>query len=232
MCPRCGAEVGATWRWCLACGYDPDGSALRVRHAAVGSRYRRGRLLPLGIVLAGLLVGGLILWRTTAEQDPDTDSAPRPSYDVTTWTPFRPPSGAFDVDLPGPPQAQPLPPDSSTIGRLLEDYSVDQGPVHVRALVFDTTVDGVPPTDEPDAQVLDIFAPEMAAAYQGRVDTVRTADVGRHPGNEFTVIDGMRGPLHVKAVLAGNFLYAVAVAGEDVPDRVVRHVFDSFRVTS
>ena len=23
-CPRCHAEVGATWRWCLACGYDPE----------------------------------------------------------------------------------------------------------------------------------------------------------------------------------------------------------------
>ena len=32
-CPKCHIEVGATWRWCLACGYDPDGSAQRVRQA-------------------------------------------------------------------------------------------------------------------------------------------------------------------------------------------------------
>ena len=24
-CPQCGASVGSTWRWCLACGHDPDG---------------------------------------------------------------------------------------------------------------------------------------------------------------------------------------------------------------
>jgi hypothetical protein len=24
-CPECGTDIQSTWRWCLACGYDPDG---------------------------------------------------------------------------------------------------------------------------------------------------------------------------------------------------------------
>jgi len=66
-CPKCQIEVGSTWRWCLACGYDPDGSAQRVRQAAIEARQREGGWIPVLVVLIGLMVGGFILWKTTPD---------------------------------------------------------------------------------------------------------------------------------------------------------------------
>jgi hypothetical protein len=230
-CPKCGVEVGATWRWCLACGYDPDGSAVRVRQAAIENRQRQGGWLPVVIVLAGLMIGGLILWKTTPDDRDDPDATPRPSFEVTHWEKFSL-AGAFDVDLPAQPVKQPADPRSSTAGALVEDYTLDAGPLHFRAMVFDTKENGAPVTDEPDSVVLELFARELETTYQGKMETPRKADMGRYPGNEFTLYDGMQGDLRGKAVLAGTFLYAVVVAGEDLPESTVRHVFDSFQVTS
>jgi hypothetical protein len=231
-CPKCGVEVGATWRWCLACGYDPDGSALRVRQAAIEGRQRQGGWLPVVIVLAGLMVGGLILWKTTPDDGDDTGATPVPAFEITHWEKFTPASGAFQVDLPAQPTAQAVEPAATSAGQMSEDYMVDTGPLHFRAMVFDTSGNGAPVTDEPDSPVLDLFATELAQTYQGQLEKPHQADIGRYPGNEFAVYDGMRGDLRAKAVLVGRFLYTVVVAGEQLPDSAVRHVFDSFQITS
>jgi hypothetical protein len=231
-CPKCGVEVGATWRWCLACGYDPDGSALRVRQAAIEGRQRQGGWLPVVIVLAGLLVGGLILWKTTPDDRDDTAATPVPSVEISHWERFTPASGAFQVDMPAQPAAQAVNETPTSAGQMVEDYMVDTGALHFRAMVFDTRLNGAPITDEPDSPVLTLFATELATTYEGRLEEPRKADIGRNLGNEFAVYDGMRGDLRAKAVLVGPYLYAVAVAGEDLPDSVVRHMFDSFQIPS
>lgn len=56
-CPECGVDVGTTWRWCLACGYDPDGLApVHARAAGPPVRSEPASWVPVMLCIVVLLV--------------------------------------------------------------------------------------------------------------------------------------------------------------------------------
>ena len=63
-CPRCGASVGSTWRWCLACGHDPDG--LRPdpdadADLAAGVESTKSSWLPVVLCIVAMFVIGYLV---------------------------------------------------------------------------------------------------------------------------------------------------------------------------
>jgi hypothetical protein len=228
-CPKCKIEVGATWRWCLACGYDPDGSANRVRQAAIEARQREGGWLPVIIVLVGLSIGGVILWRTTPDDTSLPTVAPSTAAEVTSWTSFTPPSGGFAVDLPGPPTSS-TPGPVTPSGRPLETFAVGAAGHLFSVNVVDTRrTDLLPGKDEAAVQsVLHGYAAEVAGALSGELGETTPTTAGGAPGLDFRVDHGALGELQGRVMLVGTRLCSVAVTSRELSDDITEHVFDSF----
>ncbi len=60
-CPQCGASVGSTWRWCLACGHDPDGLRPDPDGVVVEPEPQSSSWLPVLLCIAALFVIGYLV---------------------------------------------------------------------------------------------------------------------------------------------------------------------------
>lgn len=227
-CPKCHVEVGATWRWCLACGYDPDNSAQRVRQAAIEARQREGGWLPVVIVLIGLLIGGTILWRTTPDDTTLPTVGPSTAAEVTSWVSFSPPGGGFHVDLPSLPAS--TPPAQST-GTGAETFAVGAA-----GHLFTVAVGAAPPGLAPgrdDAGVeraLRARAAELAASFSGSLASADPTSVDGVPALDVEIGDAVIGAVRARIVLVGTHLCTVTISGRELSDEIVGHVLGSFTV--
>jgi hypothetical protein len=226
-CPKCHIEVGATWRWCLACGYDPDGSAQRVRQAAIEARQREGGWLPLAIVLVGLLVGGAILWRTTPDDTTPTVS-PSTAAEVTSWTPFSPPDAGFRVDLPGAPVASP-PGATGPGGRPAATWAIGAGAHLFSVTVSDTgRSDLAPGRNGAEAEgALRGYVTDLAGAVSGKVKSAEPTE-GDGRTIDFEIDDAVVGQVRGRVALVGTRFCSVAVSSRELSDEIADHVIDSF----
>jgi hypothetical protein len=61
-CVACGADVGSTWRWCLACGHDPDGLRPDPDGSVVAdAEPERSSWLPVVLCVVAIVVIGFLL---------------------------------------------------------------------------------------------------------------------------------------------------------------------------
>jgi hypothetical protein len=228
-CPQCNVEVGATWRWCLACGYDPDGSAQRVRQAAIEAKQNEGGWLPVIIVLVGLAIGGMILWRTTPDDTTLPTESRSTAAEVTSWVPFSPPGGGFHVDLPGLP-AEPASSTSAT-GRPVQSYVIGASGHLFQVWILDTGRDdpGLARRAETDVAMKE-YVNELGRAVSGQVAVAEPSSVGSSPALDFTIEDGIVGRVRGRLIQIGPKLVGVSVSSRDLSDDIADHVVDSLAV--
>jgi hypothetical protein len=226
-CPRCGVEVGATWRWCLACGYDPDGSAYRVRQAAIEERQRQGSWLPVAIVVVGLAIGGLVLWRTTPDDVPRTTASPT-TTEISDWVTFTPPDGTFSVDLPVIPDASP--PDSGPHagGKLLSSWITAVNGMLFTVSNTDTAGTGTPGT--PPGNNLVKYVEQLAGSLSGTVSFVQPVERATPEAVDYQIDNAIIGTVRGRAMLVGTQVRNVSVSGRNIADEAAEHVVQSFRV--
>jgi hypothetical protein len=227
-CPKCKVEVGSTWRWCLACGYDPDGSKQRVRQAAIEARRREGGWLPVIIVLVGLVIGGIILWRTT----PDESSLPTVSRstaaEVTEWLPFTPPSGGIEVDLPGTPAPSP-PGGAGTAGQPIERFAIGAGDHFFDVAVIETGRPGLAQDPAAVQVLLRQHIDELAAGVAGTV--MAAAPPGDTTSQMDFAIEGPAvGQVRGRGVAVGTRLAVVSVSSRQLSPELADHVLQSVEV--
>jgi hypothetical protein len=243
-CPKCHIEVGTTWRWCLACGYDPDGSAQRVRQAAIEARQREGGWLPVLIVLIGLVVGGAILWKTTPDDTPLPTESPSIAAEVSEWVPFAPPSGAFHVELPATPVATTAEPTRS--GRPVDSYAIVGGDHLYTVSVIETGRTDLTRGNDPALEsALRAYVDDLAASVSGEVTRAEVnlgaptpmldfeidhAIVGRMRGRVAVLVDpgGPNPPAAGGAVPPPGRLAGVSITSKQLSDELANHVIDSF----
>ena len=211
-CPRCGTEVGATWRWCLACGYDPDGTQRRIRDAHIERHLRKGAWVPAVVVLAGMLLGATILWRTAPEDDAGTNASPTVA-ETADWQPFVPAGGGFRVEFPAPPD---LDADPSDDGRPEQRYAtmVDQ---QYYAVVVTDLGDGALDrgvTDDEARTTLEAYVGRSARSQGARVASTEPTHVRAAPALAYELTADAT---HTwgEAVLVGRQVFDVAVSGPD-----------------
>jgi hypothetical protein len=230
-CPKCQIEVGTTWRWCLACGYDPDGSAQRVRQAAIEARQREGGWVPVLIVLLGLLVGGAILWRTTPDDTKLPTEAPSTAAEVNDWVPFVPAGGGFRVDLPALPVASNIN-DVMRSGKPLESYAIGAGDHLFTVSVLDTKrTDLTPGNDAALESAQRGYIDELAGAVSGEVTTADFTLEGGTPRTDFRIGNAIVGDMQGRVVAVGPRLISVVVSSRALNDGIAQHVTGSLTVT-
>jgi hypothetical protein len=225
-CPRCHTEVGATWRWCLACGYDPDGAQLRIRDEHLERHLRKGSWLPVVVVLAGMIIGAAILWRTapddlTAERTTPTVSEP------VVWQLFLPEGGAFRAEYPAPPFAEDTV--SAADGRVEQSYLAMVNQQFFAVVVSDTGDAGL------DAGVSDAAAEATLQGFVARSARTRGAQVGptklthvsTAPALDYELESGAT-QTRGRAVLLGRQVFDVVVSGPQLVPADVDHFVDSF----
>jgi hypothetical protein len=226
-CPKCQIEVGTTWRWCLACGYDPDGSAQRVRQAAIEARQREGGWVPVLIVLLGLLVGGTILWRQTPDDTKVPTEAPSTAAEVNTWVPFVPAGGGFTVDLPAPPVA------SSTDGVLrsgqpMESYAIGAGDHLFTVSVLDTKRSDLTPGNDAALESAERgYINDLAGAVSGEVTTADFTVEGTTARTDFHIADAAVGEMQGRVMAVGSRLVSVVVSSRALNDDIAGHATGS-----
>jgi hypothetical protein len=227
-CPKCKVEVGSTWRWCLACGYDPDGSAARVRQAAIERKQSEGGWLPVIIVLVGLFIGGVILWRTTPDDTTLPTESRSTAAEVTSWVTFSPPSGGFQVDLPGLPADTPS---SSTTaaGRPVDSWAVGAGNHLFQVWVLDTGKAEVGAAE--NERAMRNYADELAKSVSGHVTGTGLVTLGTATGLDFTIDDGVIGRVRGRIVPLGAKLVGVSVSSRDFDDDIADRTLGSLEVT-
>jgi hypothetical protein len=225
-CPKCQIEVGSTWRWCLACGYDPDGSAQRVRQAAIEARQREGGWIPVLIVLLGLLVGGAVLWRTTPDDTAPTGSAST-AAEVDEWVAFTPPSGGFRVDMPAEPVSSPAS-EQFKAGRIIGTYAVGAGDHLFSVSVLETGRTDLTRGNDPALEsALRGYVDELAAAVSGDVTEAALDLGGDLPRVDFRIEHAATGELRGRAVLLGPRLASAMVSSRALNPDIADHVVQS-----
>jgi hypothetical protein len=229
-CPKCKVEVGSTWRWCLACGYDPDGSAQRVRQAAIERKQNEGGWLPVLIVLAGLFVGGVILWRTTPDDTTLPTESRSTAAEVTSWVPFDPPGAGFTVDLPALPGDEPAA-STTANGRPVQSWAVGAGGHLFQVWTIDAGIDSLggnrPAVTE---QAMRDYVDELARAVSGEVVQAEPVTVGAAPGLDFALENAVVGSVRGRVVQIGPKLAGVSVASRELSGEIAEHAVDSLMV--
>jgi hypothetical protein len=230
-CPKCNIEVGATWRWCLACGYDPDGSAQRVRQSAIEARQREGGWLPVVIVVVGLLVGGAILWQTTPD-DTALPESPSTAAEVSSWVPFVPASGGVQVDLPATPPSSEIDPNQAMdSGQPVESYAIGAGGHLFSVSVIDTGRADLA-SDAPAADVaLRGYVEELASAISGEVTEMTTTTLDGVPALDVRIGHAVIGDVRGRVVVVGSRLVSVTVSSRELSSELAGRVIDSLTVS-
>jgi hypothetical protein len=226
-CPKCQIEVGTTWRWCLACGYDPDGSAQRVRQAAIEARQREGGWVPVLIVLFGLLVGGTILWRTTPDDTKVPTEAPSTAAEVNDWVPFVPAGGGFQVDLP----AQPVSSNMDGVlrsGQPLESYAIGAGDHLFTVTVLDTKRTDLTPANAGALESAERgYIDELAGAVSGEVTTADFTVEGQAGRTDFHIANAAVGEMQGRVMALGPRLVSVVVSSRALNEDIAGHATGS-----
>lgn len=236
-CPQCGTEVQSTWRWCLACGYDPDG--LREQHQrrvdptpeaepeAAGSAWS----WLVIVVVALLLGGGVYLLRVRASGDDPAATSPAavtvPTTEAT-WARFTAPDGSFTMEIPGTPIAETLDTKVGTATTAMKSYSALVG----SNIYVVSTID-VPPGALPadPATRLSAYAAQNAELLGGTPVNATPVDANGHPGLDYDVDLKGVGVTRTRAIVAGDRIYTIAVLGATPSADDFARVTGSFRVS-
>jgi hypothetical protein len=225
-CPQCRIEIGSTWRWCLACGYDPDGSAQRVRQAAIEARQREGGWIPVLVVVIGLVIGGAVLWRTTPDDTAPTGSAST-AAEVGEWVEFTPPSGGFRVDLPAQPVSSPA---SQGTGSAtpVGSYAIGAGDHLFTVTVVETgRTDLVGGNEAALEAALRTYVDELASAVSGEVTEADLDLSAGLPRLDFHIEHAAIGEMRGRAVVLGPRVASAVVSSRALNREISDHVVDS-----
>jgi hypothetical protein len=229
-CPKCKVEVGTTWRWCLACGYDPDGSAARVRQAAIERKQNEGGWLPVLIVLAGLFIGGVILWRTTPDDTTVPTESRSTAAEVTSWISFEPPGTGLQVDLPAEP-GEPSAGATSASGRPVQSWAVGASGHLFQVWVLDTGRNDLGPARAAvTEQAMKDYVTELARAVSGEVSYAEPMAVGSAPGLDFGIENAVVGSVRGRVVQLGPKLAGVSVSSREMSGEISERVVQSLVV--
>jgi hypothetical protein len=232
-CPECGAEVGPTWRWCLSCGYDPDGAREQVAAERDAVESTRASWLPVIATIVVLLIAAGLFVRSTSSDGANTSDAPPtdpvvtapPSTVPPVWSPFTAPDHTFTVDLPGVPVAtdgsltasgQPNVPQHS--------YIANTGAALAGVMVYDWPGAGA----GTDPSALLQFLPMLAGEQQSSTASSNAHDVGGHPGLDYTMSLTGSGEVRGRLVLVPGHVLNVFVAGGSLDQQLADRVVDSF----
>ena len=210
-CPRCGTEVGATWRWCLACGYDPDGTQKRIRDDHVERHLRKGAWVPAVVVLAGMLLGATILWRTAPDDDSGTNATPTVA-EALEWQEYAPEGAGFRAEYPSPPFADDGV--SGADGRPEQRYVAMVNQQYFAVVVTDSGDDDLAAgvSDDEARAALEAQVRRSARALGARVASTTPSRVSAAPSLDYELAsDATR--TRGRAVLVGRELYDVQVSG-------------------
>jgi hypothetical protein len=225
-CPKCQIEVGTTWRWCLACGYDPDGSAQRVRQAAIEARQRQGGWIPVLVVMLGLAIGGGVLWKTTPDDTSLPTESPSTAAEVSEWVSFSPPAGGFKVDLPAQPMASTG--QTSPTGQPVQSYGIGSGDHLFTVTVLDTgRADLVPGHDAEVEAAMRANVDQLAGTVSGEVTVADVDATGPPPRLDFRIEHAAIGELRGRVVVLGSRLVTAVVSSKALSDEIADHVVES-----
>jgi hypothetical protein len=224
-CPECGTEVQSTWRWCLACGFDPDGlrelherrrptaEELEAERAAQKAEQRSGAGWTAVVVVVGLLLAGSIYYARSRATTPADAGAPTavdvPANDIN-WTLFQSAEGAFSLFVPTTPTAEtydvPFAGTPKTFHNYTAVFGVDSYTV--------SYIDGDPAEAAlPPGERMRTFATNYAAIIGGVPGQVTERTVDGNPVLDFTFDIKGAGLNRSHVVVKGPRTYVISVMG-------------------
>lgn len=224
-CPECGTEVQSTWRWCLACGFDPDGlrelherrtptaEELEAERAAQKAEARSGTGWTAVVIVVGLLLAGSIYYARSRAATPADAGAPAPvdvpSNDIS-WTLFQSPEGAFSLFVPTTPTAEtydvPFGGGMETFHNYTAVFGVDSYTI--------SYVDGdAAEAAQPAPERLRAFATSYAAIIGGVPGELADRTVDGNPVLDFTFSIKGAGLNRSRVVVKGPRTYLISVMG-------------------
>jgi hypothetical protein len=246
-CPECGTDIQSTWRWCLACGYDPDhlrpvttgasassepgiddDHARRRPVAPTTTSARSGAWFYVAVVVASLVAAAIVYNVRSRSTTADAPAGGPPATVVppgATWARFSPPNEGFTVELPGkvatqPPQKLTMAGASTTI--------------HAFTSVTGTTTMGVTYADLGDATkaapetLLNDLLKEAADTLGGSVQSSQLVDDDGHQALDYVIDIRGTGKNQGRIVIVGTRVYTLNVIGPEPRAADVDRLLNSF----
>jgi len=238
-CPECGTEVQSTWRWCLACGFDPDG--LRELHerrkptpedieAEAGTGTGTGTGWTVAVLLVGLLLAGSLYYARTRSSTV-SDGGAIAIVEVTTttasWTLFQSPEGAYSLFVPAAPTIESYEVPFGGAARTFHNATATFGDdsFTVSYLDGDAAEAALPP-----AERLRTFATNYATVIGGTPAQQTDVSVDGNPALDFSFDLKGLGRNRSRAVIKGPRTYVISIIGANPSFEDFDHMVTSFHL--
>jgi hypothetical protein len=190
--------------------------------------------VPVLVVLAGVVIGASILWRTAPEEDDTTRATPTVSESMI-WKEFVPDDGSFRAEYPAPPYAEDTV--SPVDGRAEQSYVAMVNEQLFAVIVSDTGAAELAPGTS-DAGASDAEAEAVLRRVVGRFAQARKATVGEANYTHVSTapaldygLDGQAVQSRGRAVLLGRQMFNVVVSAPQLAPGDVERFLDSFALT-
>jgi len=239
-CPECGTEVQSTWRWCLACGFDPDGlhevheprvpTDAPAEPAEATAASRTGTSWTVVIVIVGLLLAGSLFYARTKNStaaDTSDPAAVEVTTTVITWTLYQSAEGAFSLFVPTSPTAETYDVPLGATPRTLHNFTSVFGDdsYTVSYLDGDAAEAALPP-----AQRLHTFATNYAAIIGATPTQTTAVTVDGNPALDFSFDIKGAGLTRSRVVLKGPRTYVISVMGANPRYEDFDHMVTTFHI--